>query len=154
MEDGGTFTDLSAAPNMTLPVVTEILPQKSAEEESTSTSARLAPTNFRFVEFFAGEGQLTAAVARAGVPTDPGNDLNYGGFDFGKEQDVEKAKAYLTDLAVNGVRLMVHVAPPARRSQGRATEAGRRGCVRPSARKDWLDAERSARRRTSSRGTP
>ena len=76
------------------------------------TSARLCPENFRFIEFFAGSGHLTQAVAKAGVPTDPPNDLATGGMDFENLDDFERMKKYLAELSASGVRLMLHFAPP------------------------------------------
>ena len=95
---------------------------------------RLSPDNFRFVEFFAGTGNLTAAVAKAGVPTDPPDDLLTGGLDFGKTEDIEQMKAYLAGLSSSGVKLMVHLAPPCAtfsRARDRSWKTRLRSTLRP-----------------------
>ena len=94
----------------------------------------MSPQNFRFVEFFAGTGNLTEAVAKAGVPTDPPNDVTTGGLDFRKLEDVEKMKTYLAGLTANGIKLMVHLAPPCAtfsRARDRSWKTRLRSTLRP-----------------------
>ena len=72
---------------------------------------RISAANGVVVEFFAGEGDLSAAVLKMGIRTDP-DDLSSGGIDFCVDTALEDAKAKLRQLTARGEKLMVHLAPP------------------------------------------
>ena len=72
----------------------------------------LCSTACRFLEYFAGEGGLTAAVLKAGVPANPANDHCTGGVGFSDMNEVNAVKDYIKGLHASGVQVMLHVAPP------------------------------------------
>ena len=65
-----------------------------------------------FVEFFAGCAVLTDHVAKLGVPTETPEDLELGGADFSKTDDIEYLKTKLAEHRHAGKHLVVHFAPP------------------------------------------
>ena len=65
-----------------------------------------------FIEFFAGEAGLSAAVAARGITCDVPQDVNTGGADFGDVNDVLAVKAWLQEWKSNGFKLLLHFAPP------------------------------------------
>ena len=65
-----------------------------------------------FAEFFAGEGRLSAEVAKTGVPTWAPNDVASGGVDFTSTQAVEGLRAELLAWKQAGAHLVLHFAPP------------------------------------------
>ena len=87
-----------------------VLPNPREDEEA----GRLEESRCRFCEFFAGDGNLTSAMARAGVATREPDDLASGGVDFQQKSEVDLIRAELLSLLASGVSLMVHFAPPMR----------------------------------------
>jgi hypothetical protein len=73
---------------------------------------QLDPQRYLFCEFFAGEGALTSAMSKAGVPVRSPDDLAGGGTDFQDKQAVDEVRRELGALVTSGVKLMVHFAPP------------------------------------------
>ena len=78
----------------------------------TAISDPACPTAVLFLEFQAGEGGLTQAVAAAGVAVEPPDELASGGFDFSVAADMIRLRAKLARLRAAGRRLIVHLAPP------------------------------------------
>ena len=52
-----------------------------------------------FIEYFAGSGSLTKAVQKMGICTEPAEDLDNGGLDFGQASSVKSARSRLSGLA-------------------------------------------------------
>ena len=69
-------------------------------------------TDVLFAEFFAGEGGLSAEVAKAGAPTWKPDDLESGGIDFACGEAVRELKARLQEWKHAGAHLVLHFAPP------------------------------------------
>ena len=98
------------------------------------TGKVLCSKSCRFLEFFAGEGGLTAAVVKAGVPADPANDHFTGGVDFTDANEVNTVKDYIKGLHASGVQVMLHVAPPCAtfsRARDRSWKTRLRSTARP-----------------------
>ena len=72
----------------------------------------LDPQRCLFCEFFAGEGALTSAMSKAGVPVRFPDDLAGGGTDFQDKHAVDELRRELGEVVASGVKLMVHFAPP------------------------------------------
>ena len=67
----------------------------------------------KFIELFASSGNLTKAMRRSGIPCRDADELEDGGTDFFlSTKAVERLKKELTDLAGQGWKLVVHLAPP------------------------------------------
>ena len=90
----------------------QTLDAESPIDDEPPAVRELCSSSFRFLEFFSGEGGLTAAVARTGVPTDPANDHFSGGVDFSNVAEVNALKEYIQGLHASGIQVMLHVAPP------------------------------------------
>ena len=161
MADGGLSIDLSAAPNEAPSVEKNI--EDDVEDQDPSfqagrwgsggaedavvadspsfqagswggdaTDTDLA--DIVFMEFFAGEGVLTAAVAAEGVPCVDPQDVASGGADFGDVDQVDRVKKYLHQLTVEGKRLILHFAPPCStfsRARDRSWKTRLRSTTRP-----------------------
>ena len=107
----GAAANPSAAPTETPgDIQCEVLPDAYDLDEDLVVNKVVA--NVRFIEFFAGDGGLTAAVRRAGVEVDDPQDLADGGVDFSQEIELEGVKNYLHELHSSGVQLHLHFAPP------------------------------------------
>ena len=65
-----------------------------------------------FVELFAGQGSLSHAVAKVGVPTMAPNDLASGGTDFSNMEQVDELKDQLKEWKAAGMEFIIHLAPP------------------------------------------
>ena len=96
-----------------------------------------------FVEFFAGDGVLSAAVSALGIPCDDPQDVATGGADFGDLHEVEKIKQRLYGYYVAGYKLVVHFAPPCStfsRARDRSWKTRLRSSSRPQGLlgKGWL----------------
>ena len=71
-----------------------------------------APAKVVFIEFFAGQGGLTAAVSKLGIECDLPHDVADGGADFSKDDDVNTVKDWLGTWRASGYSLILHFAPP------------------------------------------
>ena len=89
-----------------------------------------------FVEFFAGDGVLSAAVSALGIPCDDPQDVATGGAGFGDLHEVEKIKQRLYGYYVAGYKLVVHFAPPCSTFPGQGIDLGRPDCGRRVDHKD------------------
>jgi len=110
-----------------------------------------------FLEFQAGAGGLTHAVAAAGVPVLPPDEFTAGGVDFASRQDLENLRARLRRLRADGHCLVLHLAPPcatfsmarnrARRTQlrSRAHPAGLPRIINTDSRARLKEANRIAK---------
>ena len=65
-----------------------------------------------FIEVFAGDAVLTAAVAAAGVRVATPDEFDRGGTDFRRAPDVARLRGRLLALRTAGFSLVVHFAPP------------------------------------------
>jgi hypothetical protein len=104
---GGQELNPSAPPEHT----PRSTPRKRTSPERDSIEVKTTNKGL-FVEFFAGSGVLTTAVASAGVRTAPPNDVATGGFDLSSRAGLDQAKDYLKELSAWTETLMVHLAPP------------------------------------------
>ena len=107
----------------------------STEQPATDLATKHAHLEeVRFVEFFAGEGGLTRAVASTGVPVDEPQDLSTGGVDFTCADELDGVRNYLHELHVNGTKLILHFAPPCAtfsRARDRSWRTRLRSTARP-----------------------
>ena len=84
-------------------------------DEKTPASASGAAIDHQqvvFIECFAGEGALTKAMLRLGFQADVPQDLDKGGVDFEKEEEVVALWRRWDSLRAAGFQLVFHMAPP------------------------------------------
>ena len=88
------------------------VPHKHDIPEDNNDSDNTGVETLLFVEFFAGSGNLSAAVAAMGIETAEPQDILHGGIDFTDENEVMSAWADLQAWRDAGYYLVVHLAPP------------------------------------------
>ncbi len=85
------------------------------------------------VEFFAGPAELSAATAKAGLPTAKPQDKAQSGFDLATDEGLHAAQVELRQLAGHCKQLYVHLAPPCS-TFSRARDRSRKTSLRSSRR--------------------
>ena len=85
----------------------------SAHQPPLSSLGRsVSSPSVLFLEFQAGEGRLTQAVAAAGVAALPPDELESGGVNFTSRAELKALRVRLKKLREEGHHLIVHLAPP------------------------------------------
>ena len=112
MESRGDSTLLSAPPGCIPDSVGVDDAETTNMDYKEDSSAGPVPNDFIVCEFFAGSAALTQAVMAAGVQVRQPDDLETKGADFTQKSSVDAILCELGELAVSGVQLIVHFAPP------------------------------------------
>ena len=101
-----------------------------------------------FLEFQAGEGGLTRAVAAAGVAVLPPDEVESGGANFASQSDMGALRSKLKTLSDEGHQLVIHLAPPCSTfslARNRAKRTQLRSCAHPGGLPGLIDAAARAR---------
>ena len=83
----------------------------TGEVEMVQPLGAAGSTNTIFIECFAGDGSLSKAVGRLGIPVEKPQDLRTGGIDFGDDEQLMKLWAHWRHLRNSGFSLLFHFAP-------------------------------------------
>ena len=98
--------------------------RKSPEALRSSSPAGSTPlSSFYFAEFFAGQGGLTKAMLQKGIRCREADEVEEGGIDFRRCEEVAKLKEELRTLRTEGAQLSYFTSHlPALRSHAPETE--------------------------------
>ena len=86
--------------------------KKSNDQHEKKIAGHRGTTGEVFIECFAGCGELSKAVNRVGIQTEPPQDALWGGVDFTDNRQVLELWEHWRSLRAAGLDLLFHFAPP------------------------------------------